>query len=174
MRDLMRSPCFSPVQIRLRLERVQDSVPIDEDRYALLSRLAAHVHPGTRPQAHNILGAPIVGAVFQPEGLLVGINELAIPLVYVTAFAARLLDFDRDIDRRVMAAVLALARQIGGATITSVEDYRTQVRENVENATQIAELAAAWRRVRGRKRPKALRLSRVLPWRPRSMRRRPT
>jgi hypothetical protein len=89
--------------------------------------------------------------------------------VYVTAFAARLLDFDRDIDRRVMAAVLALARQIGGATITSVEDYRTQVRENVENATQIAELAAAWRRVRGRKRPKALRLSRVLPWRPRSM-----
>lgn len=70
---------FSPKRIRTRLEGLPARPPIDQERYRLLSELAAHVHPETKPQSHNLLGVPMAGAAFQEQGLLVCVNELAIP-----------------------------------------------------------------------------------------------
>src|SRR5262249_264798 len=70
---------FSPVKVRLRLERL-------------------HSAP---PQSHNILGVPTAGASLQDEGLLVCLNALAVALSLATAFGALLLDLENDIKQRI-------------------------------------------------------------------------
>jgi hypothetical protein len=118
---------FSPVQVRLRLEDLRTPVPISQERYTLLSERAAHVHPGMKPQAHNILGIPMAGATLQDEGVLVCLNELAVALALSTAFGALVLDLDEEIRTEVVKSARRLGEQIGGATITEIDDYHTRV-----------------------------------------------
>jgi len=105
---------FSPAQVRLRLEALQSSPPISQERY-------------TKPQAHNILGVPVAGAIFQNEGLLVSLNELAVALSLATAFGALLLDLEKSIKRQIVHAAKCLAEAIGGATIAEISDYHQHV-----------------------------------------------
>jgi hypothetical protein len=106
--------------------------PISQERYTLLSEQAAHVNPGTKPQAHNVLGIAMAGATFQAEGLLVCLNELAVALSLSTAFDSLLLDLETDIKHRLFASAEGLAQQIGGAAITEIDDYHRHVLENPE------------------------------------------
>ena len=119
---------FSAVKVRLRLESL--SIPpaaVDKERYRVLSERAAHVHPETTPQSHNILGIPSAGAQLQNEGLLVCLNELAIPLSLTTTFGALILDLEKSIKEQVFSASKNLAEQIGGANITEIENYHREV-----------------------------------------------
>ena len=61
---------FAPAKVRCRIESLETSPVISEERYRLLCERFAHVNPGTRPQSHNILGVPATGANLQEEGLL--------------------------------------------------------------------------------------------------------
>ena len=114
---------FSPVKVRLRLEELQTSPPINQDRYKLLSQRAAHPNPGTSPQSHNFLGVPTAGAIMQEEGIVVCLNEIALPLSVATCFGALLLDLENNVKKRVVIAARHLAEQIGRAGITEIDDY---------------------------------------------------
>ena len=87
---------FSPFKVRLRLESIAKSPCIKEDRYRLLSERAAHVNPGTTPQCYNALGVPVTGAMPQDGGILVCLNELALPLCLIATFGASMLDLEEE------------------------------------------------------------------------------
>ena len=127
---------FSPVKVRLRLENLSIPPAIDETRYRQLSERATHVHPETTPQSHNILGIPFAGAQLQDEGLLVCLNELAIPLSLATTFGALLLDLEKDTKERIFSALRNLIEQIGGATITEIETYHARVLKEIRLAAE--------------------------------------
>ena len=138
---------FSPVKIRLRLQGLQASPAISQERYKLLSERAAHVNPATKPQSHNILGLPMAGATLQEEGLLVCLNELAVALSLATAFGALLLDLERDIKNRIVRSATCLAEQIGGTTITNIGDYHRQVLESADARAELERISDALRRL---------------------------
>lgn len=117
---------FSPVKVRLRLESISMSPAIKEDRYRLLSERAAHVHPGTTPQSHNILGMPIAGAQLQDAGILVCLNELALPLCIIATFGTTLLSLEKETAKYIFSSARNLAEQIGGANITEIDEYQQQ------------------------------------------------
>ena len=118
---------FSAVKVRLRLESLSTSPVIDENRYRLLSERGTHVHPETIPQSHNILGIPFAGAKFQENGLLVCLNELALPLAVTTAFGALILDLEKDTKRLVLSASKCLVEHVGAANIVEIDDYNRKV-----------------------------------------------
>ena len=121
---------FSPAKVRIRLEELQTSPAIDRERYGLLCERAAHVQPETRPQAHNILGLPMVGASFQEEGVLVCLNEIALPLATAVFFGAAVLDLDEEIKSEIFSATESLVEKVGGAMITTIDDYHRSVLED--------------------------------------------
>jgi hypothetical protein len=136
---------YSPVKVRVRLETLNVSVPINQERYTLLSERAAHVHPATKPQSHNVLGVPTAGASLQDEGLLVCLNELAVALALATTFGALLLDLEKTTRKHILLSAKALAEQIGGATITEIGDYHRQLREDPAASEEIKRIADALR-----------------------------
>ena len=121
---------FTPFKVRVRLESLDTSSPISRERYQLLSERAAHVNPDTKPQSHNILGVPWIGAMLQEEGLLVCLNELAVALSISLAYGALMLDLDQDVKMQAVTSARDLGEQIGAATITEIDDYYREVRED--------------------------------------------
>ncbi len=138
---------FSPVKVRLRLEELQTTPVIDQERYSLLCERAAHVQPETRPQAHNILGLPMVGASFQEEGALMCLNEIALPLATAVLFGAAVLDLDEKIKSEIFAATKGLVEKVGGATITTIDDYHSRVLEDPQARNAINKVANLLRRI---------------------------
>ena len=138
---------FSPVKVRLRLEELQTTPVIDQERYSLLCERAAHVQPETRPQAHNILGLPMVGASFQEEGALMCLNEIALPLATAVFFGAAVLDLDEKIKSEIFAATKSLVEKVGGATITTIDDYHRSVLGNPQARNAINKVANLLRRI---------------------------
>ena len=118
---------FSPLKIRTLLEERGSGPHIDQERYRLLSKRAAHVNPSTRPQAHNILGIPSAGSVVQEEGLLVSINELALPMALVALFGTQLLELERDVQMEIFSAARSLVEFIGRATICDIAAYHDSI-----------------------------------------------
>ena len=88
---------FGPGKIRRSLTARQPSPIINDERYILLCEKAAHVTPETKPQSYNILGVPVAGASCQDAGILVCLNELALPLSATATFGAALLDLEDDV-----------------------------------------------------------------------------
>ena len=117
---------FSPVKVRLRIETHSMSPAIKEDRYRLLSERAAHVHPGTTPQSHNILGMPCAGAQLQEAGILLCLNELALPLCVIVTSGAKLLALDEETVKCIFSSARTLADQLGGINITEIDKYHQQ------------------------------------------------
>ena len=131
------------MKVRLRLEGLQTSPVIDQEHYSLLCERAAHVQPEIRPQAHNILGLPMVGASFQEEGALVCLNEIALPLATAVFFGATVLDLDIEIKMEIFSATKSLLEKVGRANITTIDDYHHSVlqdpraRNAIKKATDI-------------------------------------
>jgi hypothetical protein len=108
---------FGPAAARRRLMVLGAPHPISKERYAALCELATHVTPETRPQAHNPLQMPIVGAHFQRTGYMLALNELAIPVAFVGLFGSSLLKADETIRGRFVLAGRALAEAIGRVNV---------------------------------------------------------
>ena len=118
------------MKVRLKLESLSTSPVIDENRYRLLSERTVHVHPETTPQSHNVLGIPVAGSSLQEAGLLVCLNELALPLSLAMGFSACLLDLEKDTVERIVLTTRNLIEQIGRADITEIDDYHRKARKN--------------------------------------------
>lgn len=113
---------FAPIEVRKRLESIWGKPPIDQERYGLLSEQSVHVHPQTRPQAHNVLSMPVSGAIlFQEAGFLLCLNELALSLAFTMISGSRLLDLDDHVNEHIIQSTRNLAEQIGGVTITEID-----------------------------------------------------
>jgi hypothetical protein len=132
---------WAPGHVRGKLKDAYGEPPISDERYRLLSELAAHVHPQTTPQAYNIMHVPSAGAAFQPVGLLICLNELAVGLSLCMTFGAMLIDLKQPIRSRIMAAGKHLAEQIGDATITEIDGYYKEIRESPEFLEEIRRLS---------------------------------
>ena len=122
---------FAPVEVRKQLEGILGKPPIDQERYSMLSEQSVHVHPQTRPQAHNVLRMPVSGAIlFQEAGFLICLNELGLSLAYTLGSGAGLLNLDEDVKKRIMHSTRDLAEQIGGAIITEIDSYYQRNRKD--------------------------------------------
>jgi hypothetical protein len=143
---------FGPARVRLLLQNLGTQVPISQERYTLLNERAVHVNPGTKPQAHNILGIPVAGATLQDEWLLVCLNELAVSLSLATAFGALGLDLDKEVKTRVITSARCLAEQIGRATITEIDDYYREVREDPAAREGLEHIGGTLRRLQDERR----------------------
>lgn len=138
---------FGPQGVRVQLENLDFQLVIDQDRYRLLSERAVHVHPEIKPQSYNILGIPIAGANVQLEGVLVCLNELAIPLSMATGFGVQLLDLENHLKVRIISAAISLLNELGGAVITEIGNYHLHVREITESREELILISSALRRL---------------------------
>ena len=120
---------FSPVRVRKRLEGLETSPLVAQDRYGLLSELAAHVQPDTKPQSYNHIGVSSVGANLQHEGALLCLNEIARPLSGAATFAAALLNLESDIKEKVYSAARSLVHTMGGVEVTERENLHRYMSE---------------------------------------------
>lgn len=119
---------FSPVKVRLHLERLGLPVPIDEARYSQLCEIATHVTPQTKPQAHNPpLGMPLIGGYFQEGGGLVALNELAAATSLATIALPKLLNLQEDKQKRICEVCLVLLKSVGGVNVLTVKDMWQKV-----------------------------------------------
>ena len=125
-----RIKVFPPVKVRQALEGIGNPPLIREDRYRILSEKAVHVQPETKPQSQNVFGIPTTGAYMQEEGILVCLNELALPLAGVVSFSANILALGDDLKEQTIAAARSLVEQIGGATITKIDAYHDRLRKD--------------------------------------------
>ena len=117
---------FSPVKVRIRLEGLGVSAPIDKDRYSRLCEAGVHVSPTTRPNAHSPDSIPRLGGEFQPVGFLVALNELSWALCCAMATGAHLARVGRVADR-LGSAALSLNEQIGGVTVLTERDAHDHI-----------------------------------------------
>jgi len=120
---------FSPVRVRRRLEEVGSPVPVDQDRYRTLSRVATHVGPGTRPQAYNPLSRPSLAPMFQEAGVLLVLNELAVALACVALAGPRLIPVGTIPIRRFGNEAQKLGEAIGGVTVDEIDNMWAALRD---------------------------------------------
>jgi hypothetical protein len=125
---------FGPVKVRLRIESHGKQAPIDEDRYRSLSTLSLHVTAPIAPQAHNLFERPVSPGHFQPEGFLLGLNEVALAMVYVALFSSTLIPLKKELRRIILYSGRDLGEAIGGIDILHIGDYRAKLREQVTSA----------------------------------------
>ena len=118
-----------PTNVGLRIKDIQGFTITDESRYILLSERTAHIRPGVSPQSYNVPGIPILASYFQGEGVLLCLNEVALPLAVAAIFSGRIIELEDDIKRQVTSSGISLMRQIGGVTITEIDAYHRQFSE---------------------------------------------
>ncbi len=113
---------FSPAKVREALEQWLGDAPIATDRYRALSEIATHVTPDTKPQVHNRSGLAVLGGHFQQAGVILALNELAIPICFILGAAGKLLSLvQSDIGREIYRASKDLLNSIGTVQITELD-----------------------------------------------------
>lgn len=124
---------FSPVRVRLAMEQAGASPPIEEDRYRKLSSVATHVTPSIRPQGHNVVGVPTLGAIFQEIGAMVCLNEITWAVGWCGISGARLLNLPSDKYEAIKAFTIELLSSVGGVTILKSDEMRKELRQKMAN-----------------------------------------
>jgi len=76
---------FSPVKIRVAIEKRGLPIPYGEKRYRILSEAGTHANPEVRPQAHNSQELQTLGGLFQERGYVRCVTELAFSMAIVGA-----------------------------------------------------------------------------------------
>ena len=122
---------FSAVKVRIRLEKLESHIPMNEDMYRRISGSSVHANPGTIPQGHNLLTVPTMGGYFQPIGALKTLNHLVELVALVLLFGSTLLQQPADKLSAIRAA-RRLAESIGGINIKTAEEYLDNVRKTDE------------------------------------------
>jgi len=114
---------FSPVRVRIQLEQAGVSSFVSEERYSLLCDAAAHVHPSTSPNAHNTLALSVVGgALFQPVGAELAINETGAPLALVTVSATELAMIEEQRKNALQQKAIQLITTFTDIQITNMDE----------------------------------------------------
>ena len=122
---------FSPMKVRLNLEKLPLPLPMDQNTYGLLSSQSVHVNPETSPQSHNPFSLPTLGGYFQEAGALLALNHLGGMVGWVLWLAVALIK--PPTDRKVVVdASVALLRSIGSVNLNSVQDYFDGIRKSLQ------------------------------------------
>jgi hypothetical protein len=109
---------FAPIKVRLAIEELNAPLPVDENRYGRLSTFSIHAIPDALPQAHNRDGQPLTFSSFQEAGLLLTLNEIAMPMAFIALYASVFLTMD-DEGREVFRDIARLLLEsVGGVDVT--------------------------------------------------------
>ncbi|MGI4744637.1 MAG: DUF5677 domain-containing protein [Janthinobacterium lividum] len=109
---------FSAIKVRLMLEETGNSYPIKQDRYGALSGYSVHIDPTNRPQAHNSLDAPSSFCAYQEAGLLTCINEISLPIAFISMYGSVLVALPKPAKEMARNGAIRLADKIGGIVVT--------------------------------------------------------
>jgi hypothetical protein len=96
MDERQRRREFSAINVRLSLDQKGAPTAVDKERYGRLSGYSIHADPNSMPQAHNPVGQAMTSPVYQDEGLILSINELALAVAFIAVYAPRLLKYEAD------------------------------------------------------------------------------
>jgi hypothetical protein len=118
--DEERRQEFSPVKIRLALERRKIPIPMDQARYKVLCGLTAHPAPATKPGMHNPAGRPVLGGHVQIAGVVVVLNELARVVGCAAISAASILQLPANAKIRMRNVGADLLRSSGPLTLQTI------------------------------------------------------
>jgi hypothetical protein len=113
---------FSPVKVRLALEREQIPIPMDQARYKLLCGLTAHPTPSAKPGMHNPVGRPVLGGHVQIAGVVVVLNELARVVGCAAVAAPPLLEIPSNAKIRMRTVGADLLRSSGPLTLETIRE----------------------------------------------------
>ena len=116
--DQERWSTFRPVKVRNALKDEGLPVPIDSERYGLLSSVAVHLGPEVAPQAHQPQTRPTLGSYYRAESYLAALNELAGATGVVSGGLLWLLPQARK--TQLKTATVALLRSVGGVDLAAV------------------------------------------------------
>ena len=117
--DSARWKDFRPKKVRDALKAAMLPIPIDEQRYKLLSSIVVHLAPDVTPQAHQPQTHPTVGSVFRAENFVVGLNELAAATGVAAAGLLPMLPGNRK--EQVKTATVDLLRSIGSLDLAAIK-----------------------------------------------------
>lgn len=107
--DRERKNKYNPVGVRKLLEAAGSVIPTDQDRYSWLCETGKHITPKTLPQAHNTETRPILGMVYQPEGVELTLDALAWSVCTVSGPMAKLAILDKAPAERLLSKTISLA-----------------------------------------------------------------
>jgi hypothetical protein len=116
--DKERRQKFSAVKVRLAIDSMSKPLPVDKERYGRLSVFSIHASPDTLAQAHGAQGKGVTLPVFQPVGFLLALNEISLPIAFITLFAGSLLKLHDDIRKVFKDIAILLIENMGGVSIT--------------------------------------------------------
>ncbi len=113
---------YRPVRVREMIQNAGLPVPIDRDRYGLLSSMTVHLGPEVMPQAHAPQSRASLGALHRDEGVMAALNELAGAVgVAASSLAPLLPERCREMLKR---DAVELLRSIGGMDLAGVRSMR--------------------------------------------------
>jgi hypothetical protein len=108
---------FTALKVRIALEKRGQPVPIDEDRYRLLSSYSIHAEPDGIPQSHDEKASAKTAPTYQEAGLLLALNEIAFPVGLITRTAAVLLGMPKEGQEIFRDTSTVLVNAIGGVNL---------------------------------------------------------
>lgn len=114
---------YRPAKVRELLQRAQLPVPIDRERYGLLSSVSVHLSPSVSPQAHAPEARATLGAIHRDEGLMATLNELSGAVGVTASSLATLLP--EKCRPTLKEAAVALLRSVGGMDLAAVRSLNS-------------------------------------------------
>jgi hypothetical protein len=106
--DKKRKNKFSPVKVRLALEKNIQPVPIDQRRYRQLSEKAVHIHPNIPPQMYNAHRLSKAGGAYQEAGLFLCLSEIGFSFSMVGICTFILFNLPDDASDQIYQAASSL------------------------------------------------------------------
>jgi hypothetical protein len=120
---------YRPAEVRRRIIGLNSPVPIDEERYLVLSTETAHIHPESMPQSYNSL-VPTLGGFYQEAGFIAAVNEIAAPISILAGTAIKLLpNLPNDKRENIHKSSLNLLKSVGSVGLKKVTELREENRE---------------------------------------------
>ena len=117
---------YRPAEVRRRIIGLNSPVPIDEERYSVLSAETAHIHPASKPQGYNT-STPTLGGFYQEAGFIAAVNEIAAPISILGVTAIRLLpNLPNDKREKIYHCSLKLLKSVGSVGLKKVTELREE------------------------------------------------
>lgn len=107
--DQERRKQYSPVNVRRAIEQLGSVIPTDQTTYSWLCEVGTHATPKTKPQSHNSIDLPILGAMCQPTGVEIALNSLAWSVCTVSGPLAKLALIKSTPAKRIVNRTIRLA-----------------------------------------------------------------
>jgi len=115
---------FRPKSVRTRIAAAGKPMPIDENRYSVLSGETAHPTPDTQPQRFNG-ELPTLGGYYQEGGVFIALNETAAAVAILGASVVPLIpEVSADTRNAVRQHAVDVLRNVGGVTSSEWSSVR--------------------------------------------------